>query len=230
MNKRKVERLSRRAAAGDLSAAKELVRELASRAGTGSTTVGLRTPLGAGVVIVRFRHPAGWTPEQVIQAARAAIADFLESEAGEERVSENRGSFNWGDAVEIPAEHWDDHGLVVEEVVASDAEVEHDEQLTGKTRAWHLTNVQWDTSDAGTDETPPDSLLIEAPTDLEGDMLIEFLSDEASNRTGFSVLDFDFEAASMTESDQDDFESSHDEDCPGRYGGPCYCGGDKDEE
>lgn len=299
MNKRTVERLARRAAAGDLLAAKELVRELAFKAGPGSTAIGLRTPDGTGAVIVRFRHPSGWPPTKVIEAARAVVDDFLETEEGQEKVSENSGSFNWGDAVNIPADRWEDHGLALEEVVTSDAEVDHDEHLAGgRLRRWRLSGIRWDLSDSGADEPPPPSdMVVSVPDDLGGDELTYALADEASNRTGFCLLDFDFEAIApddagqedeedeedspeaegielsdggvieppdddgtiryrdshgncedvrrpgeagwqewadlfgVQESDfpRDDFESSHDEDCAGRYGGPCSCGHAEDE-
>lgn len=143
-------RLARRAASGDVAAARALLRLLESKSGEATTIIGLRTHEAHGAVVaVRFRHPSGWTKGEVLDAAYAAVREFLETDEGQTRVMKAGLDFNWGDALDIPEEAWASKGLAINEVISSDVVVDHDERLT------------------------------------------------------------------------DDFESGHDEDCPGRYGGPC---------
>jgi hypothetical protein len=52
------------------------------------------------------------TSVDVLAAARAAVAEFLESDLGKEIAASINYDFNWGDAIqEIPTEIWQKHGL-----------------------------------------------------------------------------------------------------------------------
>ena len=47
-----------------------------------------------------------------IKAMRAAVAEFLTTEDGEESIEDTMGDFNWGDAMEyVPDDIWSKHGL-----------------------------------------------------------------------------------------------------------------------
>lgn len=67
---------------------------------------------------------------QAKDAAYAAVVDFLKTPEAKEIVAQNRGFFNWGDAmVSVPAEFFIAHRLTPVRNTSLDAWVDHDECL-----------------------------------------------------------------------------------------------------
>ena len=64
-----------------------------------------------------------------LAAAKAAVKDYWETEAGKAELKSNNGCFNWGNAACIPEEFFANHGLEPISISDVDVVVDRNEQL-----------------------------------------------------------------------------------------------------
>lgn len=64
-----------------------------------------------------------------LAAAKAAVKDYWEIEAGKAELESNNGCFNWGNAACIPEEFFANHGLEPISISDVDVVVDRNEQL-----------------------------------------------------------------------------------------------------
>lgn len=66
----------------------------------------------------------------IIDAIKAAVGEYLETEDGKKTLSDNNGNFNYGDfKIHVPEEIMIKHGFFIRESMAADQVVHHNDTL-----------------------------------------------------------------------------------------------------
>lgn len=89
-----------------------------------------RDPRDGFRLCIDVEHDGGLEGRAVLDAMRAAAAEWASTEAGRENPAVRDGTFNWGDLVEhVPSDVCRKHGFLVSGTRVAELAVEHDEHV-----------------------------------------------------------------------------------------------------